>query len=238
MKKIFAGILFFSLMLCGTAFAAEQSVTDYLNSITNGPSAYTQLEESPTETDAYWAVTGSGQSAATMIVEFAGNANTNSFGIFDRQDDTNTVQIFSGPQGAGSKATISVYNNGIVTVNDILAGHFASGNDFGFYMGTASYGNFFSDSTLNADMGYDHMWTYVGTDTSDITLPGQYGSTTGTWTDEEYVLAWEDVPYSSCDGDHNDMMVMVESVHPVPEPGTLMLLGSGLVGIAFYKRRK
>ncbi|MBI4682167.1 MAG: PEP-CTERM sorting domain-containing protein, partial [Nitrospirae bacterium] len=27
-------------------------------------------------------------------------------------------------------------------------------------------------------------------------------------------------------------------LEPVPEPGTLMLLGSGLMGVAFYRRRK
>lgn len=40
------------------------------------------------------------------------------------------------------------------------------------------------------------------------------------------------------DRDFNDMVVKVTDVAPVPEPGTLLLLGSGLFGLGFLRRKR
>jgi len=54
-----------------------------------------------------------------------------------------------------------------------------------------------------------------------------------------YVLAWEDMKDLG-DNDFNDLVVEVSGASPVPEPATLLLLGSGLLGIGGYAgaRRK
>lgn len=45
-----------------------------------------------------------------------------------------------------------------------------------------------------------------------------------------YLLAWEDLPIPTGDGDFQDMVLRLENGGPanVPEPGTLFLLVSGL----------
>lgn len=102
-----------------------------------------------------------------------------------------------------------------------------SANPFGFLLTTPQEGvAYYSQLNKNFDQ-IDHFWVFL----NPLYTSDEVGR-------KQYIIAVEDLAYGG-DQDHNDMVFAISGITPVPapEPGTLMLIGSGLIGLIGFIRR-
>jgi hypothetical protein len=163
-----------------------------------------------------------------LAFEYSANATNNIFGIWGGTDSTSLTQleIFLGSAVPGSIATLSWNSTG--TTVTVTGG--AGVNNGGSAAISAFYFGFFLDNA-GSDTVY---FTADNINPSGVAAALAYrkpGSDT-------FGIFFEDGTSTSGVRDYNDMVVKIESIQGVPEPSTLLLLGSGLAALGFAIRRK
>jgi len=171
---------------------------------------------------------------AFLMLELAGYAGTNRFGIYGFTQTGTTItlgdklEVFVGADTAPVSTTLA-FNLLAGTVENTYTHEIANiGRNFGFYIDSSERsggGTFYTHQSLNIG-GLDYFKVYNTSNSGSRDLNGS-----------DVVLGIEDL-YGLGDKDFNDMVVGVTDVTPVPEPGTMVLLGFGMLGLAIYGKRR
>ncbi|MGA2094627.1 MAG: PEP-CTERM sorting domain-containing protein, partial [Sedimentisphaerales bacterium] len=133
MKKLLLISMVLGLMV--TPALAEPTLQEALNGITLGPIPGLSRDTITDGADAYWAITG-GASASTIVMEIAGNAGVNTFGVYDMTNQAKMVQVFAGPESSGDSHQLSMLADGSIKLDNVDTGVDFAGNAFGYYVNT------------------------------------------------------------------------------------------------------
>jgi hypothetical protein len=219
----------------------NQVLPEILNSITVGGTSGIDVNDDQFLDNDYWEISAAGGSVGTAIdtgaaperrVSLLANGSGLVFGVYDRANVENRVPLFASGNPEGSQYLMSILADGGVRINFEDTGVTFRRNMFGFYL-TDGETTRFSDWHLNPEMSV-HAVFFGGN--GDLLQIGDFAP--GRFAQGEWIMAWEFSDTSGGSGDFDDFVLLVESVNPVPTPGTLALFGLGLVGVAFAMRRR
>jgi hypothetical protein len=228
MKRV---LVFASLFVLGLALNAAAVPVLYVDGVAITP-------EAGALQDVYLRLDQSSLYTFSLLAEYSNPWNPiNRFGVTAKGTDPRThgLELFNGPDGPGTHRDYHVVNPG----GDDLTLYLHNDTDFD---GTISYGDSYLVSQRSLTEGSaanEHQWFMV----YDVAAHGTASYFFNNQNEDYYgignfdYLIFIDDDHTSSNWDHNDMIVGV-SHDAIPEPATLLLLGSGLVGGMVVRRRR